>query len=181
MKTMGRLCLLPLMVLITSVICLGQGSPVETTPTAKIETTYDSSKDRTTVRLAPVQISGERDKYHSLHMMPSFSFQGHEMKRPSIIDFELQTVVKVRLLDSDLYVVFVIDGETIHLSSSRSAIFRPVPGRRWMGERLVFRMPYETFIKITNAKKFEMKFEGIKFEVGEPQLQALRELSLRMN
>jgi hypothetical protein len=177
---MGRFCLLLLLGLITSVICLGQGSPLETTPTAKIETTYDNSKDRTTVRLAPVQLSAERDKYHSLHMMPSFSFQGHEMKRPSIIDFELQSVVKVRLLDSDLYVVFIIDGETIHLSSSRSAIFRPVPGRRWMGERLVFRMPYETFIKITNAKQFGIKFEAVKFDVGAPQMQALRDLAAEM-
>jgi hypothetical protein len=178
---MGRFCLLLLMVSITSVICLGQGSPVETTPTAKIETTYDSSKDRTTVRLAPVQISGERDKYHSLHMMPSFSYQGHEMKRPSIIDFELQTVVKVRLLDSDLYVVFIIDGETIFLSSSnRRAIMRPVPGRRWIGEQLIFNMPYEMLLKITKAKKFEIKFDGVKFEVGEPQLQALREFAAEM-
>jgi hypothetical protein len=85
--------------------------------------------------------------------------------------------VKVRLLDSDLYVVFIIDGETIHLSSSRSAIFRPVPGRRWMGERLVFRMPYETFLKITNAKTFAIKFDGISFPVGAEQHQALRELA----
>jgi len=147
---------------------------------AKIETTYDSVKDRTTVRLAPVQISGEKDKYHSLHMAPSFSFPGHQLQRPSRIDFELQTIVKARLLDSDLYVVFLVDGETIFLSSNRWGIPRPVPGRRWVGEHLVFNMPYETFVKITNAKKFEIKFDGVKFEVGEPQVQTLRELASRM-
>jgi hypothetical protein len=150
---------------------------METVQAAKIETTYDSSRDRTTVQLAPVQISGEKDKYHSLHMAPSFSFPGHELQRPAIIEFELQTVVKARLLDSDLYVVFIVDGETIFLSSNRSAVARPVPGRRWVGERLVFRMPYETFLKITTAKKFEIKFDGISFPVGEEQLQALRELA----
>jgi hypothetical protein len=179
MKTMGRFCLSLLVVLLTSATCFAQ-NPQPEAPAIKIETVYDTVKDRTTVRLAPVKISGEKDKYHSLRMMPSFSFQGHEMKRPSIIDFELQTVVKVRLLDTDLYVVFIIDGETIHLSSSRSAIFRPVPGRRWMGERLVFRMPYETFLKITKAKQFEIKFDGVKFEVGEPLMQALREFSSKM-
>jgi hypothetical protein len=178
---MGRFCLsLLLLLLPASVVCFAQ-SPQPEAPIIKIETTYDSAKDRTTVRLAPVKLSGEKDKYHSLHMTPSFNFQGHEVKRPSIVDFELQTVVKVRLLDSDLYIVFIIDGETIHLSSSRSAIFRPIPGRRWMGERLVFRMPYETFLKITNARKFEIKFDGVKFEVGEPQMQALRELSSKMD
>ena len=154
---------------------------MEEVQAAKIQTTYDSIKDRTTVRLAPVQISGEKDKYRSLHMAPSFSFPGHQPERPSIIDFELQTIVKARLLDSDLYVVFIVDGETIFLSSNRWGVPRPVPGRRWIGEQLVFNMPYEMFVKITNAKKFEIKFDGVKFEVGEPQMQSLRELVSKMD
>jgi len=175
---MMRVCLSLIMLLTTMVTGPGQGPPAEA---AKIETTYDSGKDRTTVRLAPVQISGEKDKYHSLHMAPSFSFPGRQPERPSIIDFELQTVVKAVLLDSDLYVVFIVDGEKIHLSSNRWAVARPVPGRRWIGERLVFRMPYETYVKITKARKFDIKFDGVKFEVGEPQMQALRDFALRMN
>ena len=89
--------------------------------------------------------------------------------------------MKVRLLDSDLYVVFIVDGEMIFLSSNRRGIPRPVPGRRWVGERLVFRMPYETFVKITKAKKFEITFDGVKFEVGESQMQTLREFAMKMD
>src|SRR5713226_8517865 len=74
--------------------CTGQSPQMKPLQAAKIETTYDSIKDRTTVRLTSVQISGEKGKYHSLHMAPSFSFPGHEPQRPDIIDFELQTVVK---------------------------------------------------------------------------------------
>jgi hypothetical protein len=37
-------------------------------------------------------------------------------------------------------------------------------------------MPYETFVKLTGAKTFEIKFDGVKFSVGETQKQALREL-----
>jgi len=161
--------------------CTGQSLQMKPVQAAKIETTYDSIKDRTTVRLAPVQISGEKDKYHSLQMAPSFSFPGREPERPDIIDFELQTIVKASFLDSDLYVVFIVDGETIFLSSSRRAIMRPVPGRRWVGEQLIFNMPYEMLVKITKAKKFEIKFDGVKFEVGEPQMQTLRELASRMD
>lgn len=176
-QTMMRFGLLLLIVLTTTMICTGQTPQMEVPP-AKIETTYDSVKDRTTVRLAPVQISGEKDKYHSLHMMPSFSFPGHQLKTPSRIDFELQTIVKARLLDSDLYVVFIVDGETRFLSSSnRRAIMRPVPGRRWIGEQLIFNMPYGMFVKITKAKTFEIKFDGVKFEVGEPQMQTLRDFA----
>lgn len=84
-------------------------------------------------------------------------------------------------MDSDLYVVFIVDGETIFLSSNRRAILRPVPGRRWVGELFVFNMPYETFVKITKAKKFEIRFDGVKFEVGEPQMQTLREFASKMD
>lgn len=141
-----------------------------------IATTYDSMKDRTTVRLKPVQISAAKDKYISVQMSPSFSFSGRIplLSRPSIIDFELQTVVKGRLR-TDLYVVFKVDGEEIFLSSNREAIKRPVPGRVWVGERLVFRMPYETFVKITNAATVEIKFDAVTFALGEEQKHALRD------
>jgi hypothetical protein len=141
---------------------------------ANIETTYDAEKDKTTIRLAPVQISSEQGKYVSLKMSPSFSFSGREVVAPSIIDFELQTVVRGRLR-TDLYVVFMIDGEKVFLSSNRWAIKRPVPGRVWMGERLVFRMPYETFVKITKASSIEIKFDAETFLVGDPQKRALRD------
>jgi hypothetical protein len=143
---------------------------------ATIQYTYDDEKNTTTIRISPVQISGQRDKYRSLHMSPSFSFAGATLlSRPAIIDFELQTVVKGRL-NSDLYVVFLIDGEKVFLSSNRWAIKRPVPGRVWVGERLVFRMPYETYVKVTRASDFQIRLGAIQFPVGDTQKQALREL-----
>jgi len=141
---------------------------------AQIETSYDSGKDKTTIRLAPVQISGENGKYRSLQMSPAFSYSGKEPRKPEIIDFELRTVVRGRL-DTDLYVLFMIDGEKVFLSSNRSAIKRPVPGRVWLGERLVFRMPYETFVKITKARALEIRFDDVKFSLSDEHLQLLRE------
>ncbi len=141
---------------------------------AKVETIYDAEKDKTIVRLAPMEISRGQGKYVSLQMSPSFSFPGRQVVTPSLIDFELQTVIRGRLR-TDLYVVFMIDGEQVFLSSNRWAIKRPVPGRVWMGERLVFRMPYETFVKITQANSFEIKFDAVPFPVGKEQKQALRD------
>ena len=146
----------------------------------KIETSYDAGKDKTTVRLAPLQISGENGKYRSLKMSPAFTYSGKEPRPPDIIDFELRTVVKGRL-DTDLYVLFVIDGEKVFLSSNRWAIKHPVPGRVWVGERLVFRMPYETFVKITKAKSVEIKFDAVIFPLGESHLQALRDFLVSMS
>lgn len=145
-------------------------------PTAKIEVVYDRSKDRTTVRLAPVLISGDKDKYHSLHMAPSFSYPGRAARPPEIIDFELRTIVKGKL-KVDLYVLFIVDGEEIFLSSNRWGLKKGRLGRGWMGERLVFRMPYETFLKITRASSFAIKLDGLSFPVGEEQLQTLRGLA----
>ncbi len=142
----------------------------------KIATTYDSVKDKTTVGLAPVKISGDKDKYHSLHMSPSVSYSGRQFQIPSRIDFELQTVVRGKLR-KDLYVVFIVDGETIFLSSSRWGIKTPVAGRNWMGERLVFNMPYETLLKIVAAKTLAIKMDTVSFELTELQLQAIRDFA----
>jgi hypothetical protein len=147
--------------------------------TLKIGTSYDAKLDKTTVRLVPVQISGENGKYHSLHMSPAFTYPGKKPRKPEIIDFELRSVVKGRL-DTDLYVLFVIDGEKVFLSSARWGIKRPVSGRVWMGERLVFRMTYETFEKITRARAFEICFDGVRFPLSEEHLRLLRVFADRM-
>lgn len=141
---------------------------------SKINTTHDHN--RTTVKMAPVKISGDKDKYHSLHMSPSFSYPGREPIAPETIDFELQTVVKEQLR-VDLYVVFIIDGETIFLSSNRWGIKRPVPRRRWMGERLVFKMPYQTLLKMAAAKTVAVKLDAVQFEFGEEPMQAIRDFA----
>lgn len=132
------------------------------------------------MKLLPVQISEGRDKYVSLHMGPSFSFSGRRLTQPTHVDFELRTVVHGRL-KTDLYVVFVIDGAKVFLSSNRWAVKRPVRGRVWMGEHLVFRMPYETFVRITKAKSVEIKFDAVVFPLGQSQQQALRDFLVYMD
>lgn len=151
------------------------GAPVVIVAAPKVEGSYDAAKDETTIRLLPVKISNGQGKYVSIHMSPSFKFPGRSLVQPEVIDFELQTVGRGRL-STDLYVVFVIDGKTVHLSSNRWAIKRPVPGRVWMGERLVFRMPYAMYVKVTEAKTFAIKFDGVEFSVGKMQQEALAEL-----
>jgi len=64
-------------------------------------------------------------------------------------------------LNTDLYVVFVADGEEIHFGSNRSAIRNPVRGKPWIGERMVFRIPREDFIKLTSAKKLSVKLGAV--------------------
>lgn len=107
-------------------------SPAQTVPaqtvTPKIEITQ---KDGVTiVRMEPLKISGAKDEYHSLHFAISFKYSGEKLPTPEHVDFEIQTIAKRHTLNSDLYVVFLIDGETLHLSSSRWAVKNPFPDGR---------------------------------------------------
>ena len=159
-------------------LCTGQTAAKDHEKT-KIQTTYEGARDKTTVRLLPVKISGPKAQYHSIHISPAFSYPGKNFQRPDLIDFEVQTVVKTKL-KVDLYVVFVVDGEGIFLSSNRSAVRDPVPGKKWIGERLIFRMPYDTLTKITRAKAVEIKMDSLRFPIEEPQLEMVREFAQRL-
>ena len=172
MKSSTRYCFAILVLLLLSTQILAQHS-------GTIITAFDEGKKITTVKVVPVKVSGDKDKYHSLHISPAFSYPGHQPTLPETIDFELLTVVKGQLR-VDLYVVFVIDGETIFLSSNRWGIKRPVPGRRWAGERLVFRMPYQTFLKMAAAKTVAVKLDAVLFEFGEEPMQAIRDFAKHM-
>lgn len=174
MKSFGILLLLTTSALTLTQICNGESL----TRTPKIETSYDSVKNKTTVRMAPMKIADEKGLYHSIHLAPAYSYPGREPRAPEIIDFEVQTVVKARKLKIDLYVLFVIDGERIFLSSSRRrAIKNPVPNQRWIGEQLVFRMPVETLIKLSNAKQASIRMDGVDFELNDDHRRALRSLA----
>lgn len=167
MSAIRKVSILPVSLLLLGTIAAQVPSP-------KIEKNYDGQKKITTVRLTPVQLARDKGKYHSLHISPSFNYPGEIFAKPDIIDFELQTVVKGRL-NTDLYVVFMIDGETVFLSSSRWGIRRPVPGRVWMGERLVFRMTYETLTRLSGAEKAAIKMDGISFEISDEHKNLLKD------
>lgn len=173
MKIFGMLLLLTM-----PALTLAQVSNAESlTQTPKIETSYDSGKNKTTVRMTPMKIADDKGLYHSIHLAPAYSYEGREPRTPEIIDFEVQTVVKARRLKVDLYVLFLIDGEKIFLSSNRRGVKNPLPGRRWVGERLVFRMPLGTLVKLANAKQAMIQMDGLDFELSSDHLRALREFA----
>lgn len=140
----------------------------------KVETRFDEQRNLTTRSLGPVRLSGPKYRYHSLGFSLSHSYDGTTPTTSERITFELVSVVKARLLNSDLYVVFVVDGTPIHFSSNRSAIRNPVPGRLWIGERMIFSIPYGDFVRITNAEKLSLKMGGDVFDFDESTREALR-------
>ena len=129
----------------------------------------------TTIRSKPIPISGPKDRYHSLSFSISYPFS-EDLAWPKTVKFELVSVVKARKLNSDLYVVFVIDGKEIHFSSNRSAIRRPVAGKPWIGERMVFLIPYEQFHSMVEAKTLSVKLGGVTFDFDDKSRKAMGEL-----
>ena len=154
--------------LISSVILLSQG---------RIETSYDEQKNVTTVRLPATQLSGPKDRYHSLAYSIYYSYPGKTAAVPSDVNFEIVSVVKTRRLNTDLYVVFVVDGKEIHYSSNRSAIRNPVRGKPWIGERMVFLVPREDFLKMAEAKTFSVKLGGVSFEFNEEARSSIKDVA----
>ncbi len=147
----------------------------------EIETKYDAAKNETTVKLAPIKLSGEKGKYRSLHSLISFKYQGQQKRIPEFLAFELVTLVKARKLHTDLYVQLIVDGEKIFLSSNRWAEINSVPEKLWLSEHIVLRMPHEVFVKITRAKEFSIQMGKVKFNVSAAHVQLLRDFDAYIN
>lgn len=131
------------------------------------ETVYDLTRNVTTVRLPSTNLSGPKGQYHSLSFSIYYSHPGKRPVPPERVNFELVSVVKARSLNSDLYVVFVVDGEPVHFSSNRSAIRNPVRGKPWIGEKMVFLISPEDFRKLAAAKTLAIKMGDETFEFSE--------------
>ncbi|HET8781176.1 MAG TPA: hypothetical protein VFM63_02070 [Pyrinomonadaceae bacterium] len=146
-------------------------APQDNSPVA--ERVTDARTGKSIVRSKSIPISGPKDRYHSLAFSMSYPLGEDMLARPKTVKFELVSVVKARRLNSDLYVVFVIDGKEIHFSSNRSAIRKPVPGKPWIGERMVFQLPYEEFHKMVEAKTLSVKLGGVTFDFPDNARRAM--------
>ena len=146
-------------------------------PDNELITKYDKARNVTTVSLLPLQISGKKANYYSLHLTASFDYPGQSFKAPDSIRFEIRSVVKGRKLNPDLYVVFVIDGKEIHLSSNRWAVMNPLPGRSAIGEVIVMNMPAEMFLKFVTARETAIKMGGTSFPLTWIHQETLRTLA----
>ena len=141
---------------------------------SQINIHYDPEKNQTTIKLVPFRIAENNDRYHSVDLSAFYTYSGSTKQRPENVNVELVSVVKARKLNSDLYVVFVIDGKEVHFSSSRSAIPKPVPGRLWVGERMVFSVPAQDFQTLASAKNLAIKMGGVRFELTDEMLTSIR-------
>jgi hypothetical protein len=132
-----------------------------------IDIGYDEIKNVTTVRLPQTGLATEKGRYQRVWFSIDYSYPGKTASPPGHVNFELISVVKARRLNPDLYVLFVVDGKPVHFSSNRSAIRNPVPGRPWIGEKMVFLIPREEFLKLAASKKLAIKMGDVTLEFDD--------------
>ncbi len=170
---MSRFLIISLVVSLLASVAPQDNAP----PPSEIIT--DAQTGARTIRWKPVPISGPKDRYHSLSFSISYPYP-ENLALPKTVKFELVSVVKARRLNTDLYVVFVVDGKEIHFSSNRSAIRKPVPGKPWIGERMVFQIPYEQFHKMAEAKTLSVKLGGVTFDFPDNARRAIGQMDFSM-
>lgn len=144
-----------------------QGQTQDTFTLTEITRNVNPAKNETTIRLPLYKLSGPKGRYHSLSYAIYCTFPGLDATAAKNVNFELVSVVKARQLNSDLYVVFVVDGKEVHYSSNRMAMPKPIARRSWIGERMVFSIPREEFLKLAAAEKLGVKLGGVSFEFNE--------------
>lgn len=162
---MSRFLIISFVVSLLTVVFPQDSSPLT-------EVVKDARTGERIVRSKSIPISGPKDRYHSLSFSISYLFP-ENLGRPKTVNLELVSVIKARSLNTDLYVVFVVDGKEIHFSSNRSAIPKPVPGKSWIGERMVFLIPYEQFHNMVEAKTLSVKLGGVTFDFDDKTRRAL--------
>ena len=139
-----------------------------------IQINHNLDKDVTTARLVRFRLAHNIDRYHTVDLSAQFVHSFKTKPTQPKVDLEIFTVVKARKLNTDLYVVFVVDGNEVHYGSNRSAIRNPVPGRLWIGERMVFSVPVEEFQKLAAAETLAIKMGGVRFDLNDDARMSLK-------
>jgi hypothetical protein len=144
---------------------------------ARIEVKYDRFEDETHVKLEPTRVLG--GFYEDVKMGASFFYKGQKVSAPDYfyILFVTNTKEWRFLRDSQRELTALADGERLALGTLDRDSHVRESGR--VSEIMVKEIPYETFLKIVNAKKVEMKLGSYEFELKEELLEALRDLASR--
>ncbi|HEX8116495.1 MAG TPA: hypothetical protein VF521_04430 [Pyrinomonadaceae bacterium] len=160
---------------------------------AEIVSVYDKSADITSVVLQWYPVD-EESKHSALRHPPNvriragFGYAGKTLKEtPSSVRFDIGTdhegesYFKGKEMPE---LVAFVDGEQIGLGKtllerSKTTVAVVAPWQTTF-ETLSATFTYQGLLRIANAKKVRLKAGALEFELGERQLEALRDLASRM-
>jgi len=177
------LCLTLLTVMGT--ICIAQDKPqVSTNPppmaislpvvkeVGKVKLFFDERNDKTIAQTSPLQVQGEWR--NGIRLRGSFELPGKKLAAPSTVTLTLFSSANDRTYaDNRALKVFLDDKQLL----SETAQFER---GNTNGEIFMISvkqdLPYDTFLKILNARKVRMQIGPAEFELKETDLEALRDL-----
>src|SRR5882724_10615421 len=195
-----------LFIFIFSAAALAQGNASTKPPihkfkhNSKVEVIYDKAKDRTTTFLRPMilryvksaiearVINESRVDYlpsEILSMTAYFNSPGKVLAKPQaiVIGFRSMAIDKTPYA-TDLTLTVRLDGSIVTLGTMTIMEHRidermsagPV---RYVVESLELPVPYETFLRITKARKTKMILGGTELDLENEHLEAFRDLISR--
>ena len=169
---------------------------------SKVETIYDKTKNQTTTYLRPMTIAVARGTLEAqiwnegkrTETIPSetiwltayFVSPGKVLTKPQsvVIGFRSWTLDKTKY-DNDRSLVINLDGASARLGQMELLERRLDPNmqlndHRYFVESLEMPLPYETFLRITNAATVKLTVGGTEFLLADENLEAFRDLLSRI-
>lgn len=169
---------------------------------SKVETIYDKTKNQTTTYLRPMTIASAKGTLDAqiwnegkrIENIPSakiwltayFVSPGKVLTKPQnvVIGFRSWTMDKTKY-DNDRSLVINLDGASTSLGPMELLERRVDPNmqlndHRYYFESLEMPLPYETFLRITNASTVKVTVGGTELLLGNENLEAFRDLLSRI-
>lgn len=196
-----------LLLLFLSLNCFPQDSSPKTSRLkfkhkSKVETIYDKEKNQTTTYLRPMTLlskessieaiminEGKRTRYlpaETILVTAYIVSPGKVLVKPEfvIIAFRSSTLEKAKFT-SDQSLTVTLDDVAMDLGNMTIMEHRlddrmQVPGHQYMLESLELPVSYETFLKVTQAKKVKIRLARETFELQNDHLEAFRDLLSRV-
>jgi hypothetical protein len=144
-------------------------------------TEYDKKGDFTRVMLRRIPLYGDISRrFLVIELTAYFHYKGTTLARPDVV-----TLGFVSFADEQRFVDFhdltvKLDGEVVKLGQTELVESKNVgSGARQYREIMRIDVPYETFLKIVNAKKVGVELGRVRFDTDEKHREALRDLASR--
>ena len=161
-----------------------QDKGIVPSPPAKIEGKFaisDVGNERTVVALAHQKVGGENAC--AIWVSAGYMYIGKSLGPPErvYISFVRDTTDEPKLLKSETErtLVLILDGEALKLGPMPS-VKEVTTGYSLVTQGLMLQVPYETFRRITSAKKVGVNLGPLTFSLTEQNLQDFRDLQARM-
>ena len=143
----------------------------------KIASYFNGERNMTTVVMGFSDVGGESPC--GLYLSANGSYEGKTAATPNKINLVIMRITPEEKIKSaplrDL--TFISDGETINLGLMETASQQTNMDLRL--ETLQVSVPYDSFLKIANAKSVEGKLGIVKFALTENNLNFMRQFAVR--